>query len=151
MKKTIEQMYNEKQERIEIRASKIDKNIAYFNSINSAIQMTNTDKSIKDKKNANWTEILVDWRDWFYQEWEKWYLKETTPQAINMKKAVALGDDWMKKREKRAESDVEFSNVKGELQEDEDIEKANRDLADIENNQPEVQAENQFREHNKSK
>lgn len=172
--KTPEQMFDIKQEKIDLRCNIKDKNIAFFNSINSAIQMTNAGKSIKDNKDQKWTDILVDWRNWFYHQWEMWYLRETTPQAINMKKAVALGNKW---KEKMAQSDAEFSQVKGELQEDEINKKFEEEVAEytgeeipiveepdwdkvkkeddlvkeLENNQPEQQAERQFEEKQRNK
>ena len=44
-----------------------DKQIAYFNSVNAAVEL------VKGKASK---EEIREWRDWFYEEWQKFYLKE---------------------------------------------------------------------------
>jgi len=53
---------------------KRDKGIAYFNSVNAAIELA---------KVMNWQDMekgVRDWRDWFYNEWQEFYLKEIVNQ-----------------------------------------------------------------------
>lgn len=108
--------------------------------INKAVDIAIAKDSLTKKFIAEWVDILFEIgnekRDY-----------ETTPRPIDIKKAVALGNKW---KEKMAQSDTEFSQVKGDLQTEEDTEKANRDLADIpvleEEYHPEETAERQFEE-----
>ena len=47
-----------------------DKQIAYFNSVNGAIEMVD-----KNEPRQGLEESLRTWRDFFYQEWSAWYIK----------------------------------------------------------------------------
>ena len=64
-----EKIRQEKQDRIDKAIGNRDKSIAYFNSLNAAIQIT-------QKKDE-----IVEWRNWFYQQWKVWHLKS----VLNLK------------------------------------------------------------------
>ena len=66
--KIIEKRIREKQKRIDKRISIKDRNIAYFNSLNSAISFLQATKGDK----FDFSELLKV-RDQFYAEWEIWY------------------------------------------------------------------------------
>lgn len=63
MRKSVSQMFEEKQERITSRIAIKDRSIAYFNSLNAAISRCPTGT----------LEEIIKWRDDFYKEWETWY------------------------------------------------------------------------------
>lgn len=46
-----------------------NRNIAYFNSVNAAIEIISAKWKCGEVVDRN---DLVEWRDWFFSEWEKW-------------------------------------------------------------------------------
>jgi hypothetical protein len=64
MVKTIEQMYNEKQKRIDRAINAKEKSIAYMNSVNAAIARC-PEGSLEE---------ILEWRDKFYSAWQDWYM-----------------------------------------------------------------------------
>jgi len=89
----------EKQERIDKAINQREKSIAYFNSVNAAIEMyrmINTDIEAIDEDQHK---VIVKWRDWFYSQWQEWYLA-TMPK-----------DHWTK--------DIPAKAVKSEMMNDE--------------------------------
>lgn len=85
-----------------------DKSIAYFNSTNAAIEMTLGDKSISDVKDAKWSQILLEWRDFFIEEWKKWYLENMPePEGTTFTEALESSPKSVKEKvldHERAES-----------------------------------------------
>lgn len=73
MAKTPEHMFNIKQKNIRDRCNLKDKQIAYFNSVNAAISLLG-EKATKEK--------IIEWRSWFYCQWEIWYEK-TNPAPLS--------------------------------------------------------------------
>jgi hypothetical protein len=74
--KTPQEMFEEKQKSIKDAINAKEKSIAYFNSVNSSIQMALANKSLTDSGEKKFTDLLVEWRDWFYEKWEEWYLEK---------------------------------------------------------------------------
>jgi len=108
----------EKRREIEKRVNIKDQNIAFFNSLNSAIAL------IKDKNldKNEMKKMIVEWRDWFMDEWRAFYLsimpveQRTTPM-------------WAKGQTKKAvKSELLNEEAKEHSlrqKEEEEIEKAN--------------------------
>ena len=69
--KIIEKRMREKQKRIDKRISIKDRNIAYFNSLNSAIAFC---QAFLKPEEVDFAKILQV-REQFYGEWEAWYEK----------------------------------------------------------------------------
>ena len=71
----------EKQERIDKAINSREKSIAYFNSVNAAIELVKTRYGMKisDNKTEELEKFIITWRDWFYSQWQEWYLS-TLPQ-----------------------------------------------------------------------
>ena len=67
-----------KHERIKKAINHRDKQIAYFNSVNSAISLLNGAPDTS-KARVGGVEPLQEkirfWREWFYQEWQNWYIE----------------------------------------------------------------------------
>ena len=62
---------------------KKDKQIAYFNAVNAAIQIiTNKKEEYVGKSNVTIEEHLVKWRDWLIKEWEEWYQKQQKESVV---------------------------------------------------------------------
>ena len=83
-------MFEEKQTAINKRIDIKDKNIAYFNSVNAAINK-------QQGKDWDWV-MWVEDRDRFFAEWEKWYEEATTFKSkplTNEQSAKAI-EDWQK-------------------------------------------------------
>lgn len=84
MNKEIQQAIENKQRRIDRAIDIKQKSIAYFNSVNSAISLIAV---IRGKKEAidtgNITNDLIKLRDWFYQQWQEWYLDSIEPEKNN--------------------------------------------------------------------
>jgi len=99
MKKTPEEMFDIKQKKIDARCNLKDKQIAYFNSLNAAISRCPTGT----------LDEIIKWRDNFLQEWEKWYVNETTPKPIDMEKAVKQGEEFIE-RQREQWNDGETNN-----------------------------------------
>ena len=66
------------------------KEIAYFNSVNAAVEMVKTymalgiaaqmhGKTSFVEKNER--EMIKEWRDWFRKEWEQFYIREVVEEA----------------------------------------------------------------------
>lgn len=68
-----EKIREEKQKHIERAISQRERSIAYFNSVNAAIEKQ------KNKKHWNWKKWEKD-RDRFYEAWQNWFL-ENMPQT----------------------------------------------------------------------
>jgi len=51
-----------------------DRSIAYFNSLNAAIALVS-----QAQFKTNIEEAVIEWRDFFIGEWEKWWEKENMP------------------------------------------------------------------------
>ena len=89
----------QKQENIERAINQREKSIAFFNSVNSAIQIT--EKSLKSP--ARVKKDLICWRDWFYEQWQEWYLNNLPVPKLPayVKKAFKQEDqvDELKKEE----------------------------------------------------
>ena len=64
----ITDMFHEKQENIRKNMDKKTKDIAYFNSLNAAINLVSGGKYTKDE--------ILEWRDFFFDEWVKWQAEE---------------------------------------------------------------------------
>lgn len=54
-----------------------DKQIAYFNSVNAAIELMKGlhTELVKIEGTKEFRGVLIEYRDWFYQEWSDWYMK----------------------------------------------------------------------------
>ena len=76
MGKSIEQMHIEKQKGIKDAISRKEKSIAYFNSVNAAIQLICEYGQVPPETSRDdyFQEEIPKWRDWFYEEWCNWYL-----------------------------------------------------------------------------
>ena len=59
---------------------KRDKSIAYFNSLNAAVQMVK-DLSITLKKSEE--KSIIKWRNWFIEQWKEWYF-ENMPSPVEL-------------------------------------------------------------------
>ena len=57
---------------------KKDKSIAYFNSLNAAVQMV---KDLTIKKSEE--KAIIKWRDWFIERWQEWYF-ENMPTPVDL-------------------------------------------------------------------
>jgi len=140
--KIIEQRIKDKQKRIDKAIDRRDKSIAYFNSINAAINLYgNFDQLAKTnltKKNIQ--EVIIEWRDWFYQEWLDWYEKENTIQPITTKTAFEITEKFQKDME---ESEKQIAQAK--------LDEINREAQEEAEYTGEQQSERSFEEHNKSK
>ncbi len=73
--KTPQDMFEEKQRNIKKQISQTQKNIAFFNATNNAIQMALADKSVSGGEKKNYTELIREWREFFINEWTEWYLE----------------------------------------------------------------------------
>ena len=71
----------EKQARIDKAINIREKSIAYFNSVNSAIELAKF-KAKKTDGNEKIQQKLLEWRNWFYQQWQEWYLDEVIPEKL---------------------------------------------------------------------
>jgi len=71
----------EKQARIDKAINIREKSIAYFNSVNSALELAKF-KAKKKDGNEKIQQKLLEWRDWFYQQWQEWYLDEVMPEKL---------------------------------------------------------------------
>jgi len=71
IQKRIEKNMREKQKRIDKRIGIKDRNIAYFNSLNSAIAFC---QAFLKPDEVDFAKIL-EVKDHFYDEWEQWYEK----------------------------------------------------------------------------
>ena len=71
----------EKQARIDKAINIREKSIAYFNSVNSAIELAKFNAK-KTDGNEKIQQKLLEWRDWFYQQWQEWYLDEVIPEKL---------------------------------------------------------------------
>jgi len=157
--KTPEEMFDIKQkhiaERIKVKDEQkeiTNKQIAFFNSVNAAIQMVNSGKAIKEGKEQKWTKMLEDWRDWFYGRWFKWYEKETTIQPISFEQGIKINEEFEKKMEEaqKQTKQAQLDEVNRELQEAKELEKEEIPVVEEEPEyNPEETAERQFEEHNK--
>jgi hypothetical protein len=123
--------WEERDKKIERRCSIKDKQIAYFNSVNAAINLV-----LGIKKSPNKDDI-VKWRDWFYEEWQNWYIdnipieptkvtkedyiqaKEEAPQkqALQDVADTVIAEEEFNKEEalKQAEAEAEYLNQPPEL------------------------------------
>ena len=118
-KKTIEQMYNEKQQRIDKAIDMKNRSIAYFNSVNAAISVVGIEKGLWEQSEGEQKrESLIKWRDWFYNEWKEWFLKETTPQPVDLDKAEKQGEEFKKNvlEAERIEVDSKLEDINKEAQ-----------------------------------
>ena len=52
---------------------KKDKQIAFFNSTNAAIELVKPIGENKPIDTKRMQDAIKGWRDWFYKEWENWY------------------------------------------------------------------------------
>jgi len=54
-----------------------DKQIAYFNSVNSAISLVgeNLNALKGGGEPENIKKNIVHWRNWFYEQWQEWYIE----------------------------------------------------------------------------
>jgi len=77
----IEKRIKEKQARIDKAINIREKSIAYFNSVNSAIELAKFNAK-KTDGNEKIQQKLLEWRDWFYQQWQEWYLDEVIPEKL---------------------------------------------------------------------
>ncbi len=68
----IEKAQERKAEYIEKAQDRKADQIAYFNAINSAIAMLQTDKGPALGTDEQYHEFIRDWRDWFLDEWNKY-------------------------------------------------------------------------------
>lgn len=64
----IEKAVELKNQRIKKAISHRDKQIAYFNSVNAAIQLCSTIKNTINQSD------IIKWRDWFFEQWQEWYV-----------------------------------------------------------------------------
>ena len=115
----------EKQQRIDKAISQRDKSIAYFNSVNSAISLfgeimgePNTIIKAEDLQKE-----IKYWRDWFYSQWQEWYI-ESMPSL-----------HWTEKTPKKAiNSEIENEQAGEEnfktKEQQEKIEKVNLELTE---------------------
>lgn len=94
----------ERQKKIEARCNLKDKQIAYFNSVNSSIALLGKGASKKD---------LIEWRNWFISEWQEWYLNNVpvykTPAEIADLKEQHIADLAKEEALKEEEKEVEES------------------------------------------
>jgi len=68
---TQEEFEKQKQQRIDRAINMREKQIAYFNSVNSAIA--------KQKEGWDWDTFIID-RDKFIELWQEWYLENVEPK-----------------------------------------------------------------------
>lgn len=138
----IEKMYRDKQSRIKMYVDKKEKSIAFWASMNNAVNFTK-DGTIKDVF-KNHKEI--------YDYWQKWIIDENAVKPIDLDKAEKLGKEHLKKLNIKTNAEIEQlrnEEVVQDLQEQEKIEEANRFFNEAADNQPEIQAENSAIKNNK--
>lgn len=86
-------MYEEKQSRIDRAINMKEKSIAYFNSVNSAISLVAPYKGMTEKEMK---EDLIIWRNWFFEQWQEWYIEQTEVPKIDLDKAFQKGEEYKK-------------------------------------------------------
>ncbi len=109
MKKSIEQFIKEKNERIDKLIEKKEKSIAYFNSVNAAVALLGS-KATKKK--------IIEWRDFFYTEWRRWYLDNIIPQPKPLTETqIEYGKrTFQEKYNERSQlDDIETDVIEGKL------------------------------------
>jgi len=117
--KIIQQRVKEKEQRIEKYVDRKEKQIAYFNSLNRAIQVAlGRQKKWKDMEEL-FGEIMT-WREQFYQAWLNWFLSEFpdfTAPKLTPEEIEALEEDRLRQEmEEREEYDPNWLEEKRELQ-----------------------------------
>lgn len=126
----IEKAIKEKQERINKAIASREKSIAYFNSVNSAIALVERTSQARSQKELKGD--IQYWRDWFYQQWQEWYLenmpiertkltpqdfaeakKEAPEQQAKQELAETLEEGAVKEEEKikRSEAEDEYFSI----------------------------------------
>ena len=93
----IEAMFKAKQARINRAISAKEKSIAYMNSVNSSIEMLKAmrmacpkgDYSPEAERN-----FILTWRNWFYEQWQEWYMKN-----------MAIEEKWIPSEVLQAKAD----------------------------------------------
>ena len=71
--KKIEKAIQDKNKRIDKFVDRKERNIAFLNSVNSAISLLAP--NVKEISREEMQEHIIFWREWFYSEWEKWVEK----------------------------------------------------------------------------
>ena len=99
-----------KDKRIQSFQARKDKQIAYFNSLNAAISFLNglseSDKSHLSEK--DYQENIMRWRDWFFEQWQNWYLDNIVPSLPESKLDNKFHKDLIEEDEKRELNDEEY-------------------------------------------
>lgn len=100
----IDQAIENKNKRIDTAIEKREKSIAYFNSINSAISLLGEKAKFGGKsEDETVKKFLIEWRDWFYKQWQEWYLDNIIPKSVKI--------DWEVEDEKWQKSYNENSQL----------------------------------------
>jgi len=110
----------EKQARIDKAINIREKSIAYFNSVNSAIELAKF-KAKKTDGNEKIQQKLLEWRDWFYQQWQEWYLDEVMPEKLITEDTDEVNADLQAAQEPKVieepiKEPIEEQNGKSDIQ-----------------------------------
>ena len=116
----IEKRIKEKQARIDKAINIREKSIAYFNSVNSALELAKF-KAKKTDGNEKIQQKLLEWRNWFYQQWQEWYLDEVIPEKLITEDTDEVNADLQAAQEPKVieepiKEPIEEQNGKSDIQ-----------------------------------
>jgi len=104
----------EKQARIDKAIDRKEKQIAYFNSLNAAIQVA----TARLKKNADsdtWFGEIMSWREQFYMAWENWYKEEIASKEapkLSKREVEAIMADLDQRRAEQLEEEAFYEAIR---------------------------------------